>query len=92
LRAGFLSLRICLPGRSTVWQILEDAGIDPAPRRAGQSWRAFLDAQAKTVLAAGFFHVDTVLLRRLHVLFFIGHGTRRTLSVPPQRWESNCHH
>jgi hypothetical protein len=27
---------------STVWQILKDAGIDPAPRRAGQTWRAFL--------------------------------------------------
>jgi len=25
---------------STVWQILKDAGIDPAPRRVGQSWRA----------------------------------------------------
>ena len=59
---------------STVWQILKDAGIDPAPRRAGQSWRAFLDAQAKTILAADFFHVDTVLLRRLYVLFFIEHG------------------
>jgi putative transposase len=62
---------------STVWQILKDAGIDPAPQRAGQSWRAFLDAQAKTILAADFFHVDTVLLRRLYVLFFIEHGTRR---------------
>jgi hypothetical protein len=39
--------------------------------------RAFLDARAKTILAAGFFHVDTVLLRRLHVLFFIEHGSRR---------------
>jgi hypothetical protein len=48
-----------------VWQILKDAGIDPAPRRSGQSWRAFLDAQAKTILATDFFHVDTVLLRRL---------------------------
>jgi transposase InsO family protein len=62
---------------STVWQILKDAGIDPAPRRAGQTWRAFLDAQAKTILAADFFHVDTVFLRRLYVLFFIEHGTRR---------------
>src|SRR5258705_10876069 len=62
---------------STVWQILKDAGIDPAPRRAGQSWRAFLDAQTKTILAADFFHVDPVLLRRLYVLFFIEHATRR---------------
>ena len=62
---------------STVWQILEDAGIDPAPTRSGQSWRAFLDAQAKTILATDFFHVDTVFLRRLYVLFFIEHGTRQ---------------
>jgi putative transposase len=62
---------------STVWQILQDAGIDPAPRRAGLTWRAFLAAQAQTILAADFFHVDTVSLRRLYVLFFIEHGRRR---------------
>ncbi len=61
---------------STVWQMLKDAGIDPAPRRSGQTWRAFLAAQAKTILAADFFHVDTVFLGRLYVLFFIEHGTR----------------
>jgi transposase len=59
---------------STVWQILKDAGIDPAPRR--QTWRAFLASQAKTILATDFFHMDTVFLRRLYVLFFIEHGTR----------------
>lgn len=62
---------------STVWQILKDAGIDSAPTWCGQSWRAFLEAQAKTILAADFFHVDTVFLRRLYVLFVIEHGTRR---------------
>ena len=62
---------------STVWQILKDAGIDPAPRRSGQTWRAFPAGQAKTILAADFFHVDTVFLRRLYVLFLIEHGTRR---------------
>jgi len=62
---------------STVWKILRDAGIDPAPARRGQTWRTFLAAQAHTILAADFFHVDTVFLRRLYVLFFIGHATRR---------------
>ena len=61
---------------SPVWQILKDAGIDPAPRRARETWRAFLAGQAKTILAADFFHVHTVFLRRLYVLFFIEHGTR----------------
>ena len=60
-----------------MWQILKDAGIDPAPKRSGQTWRVFLAGQAKTILAADFFHVDTVLLRRLYVVFFIEHGTRR---------------
>ena len=62
---------------STVWQILKDAGIDPAPRRSGQTWKAFLDAQAKTILATDFSDVDTVFLRRQYVLFLIEHGTRR---------------
>lgn len=61
---------------STVWKILKDADIDPAPRRAGETWRAFLDGQAKTILAADFFHVDP-FLHRLYVLFFIEHGARR---------------
>jgi putative transposase len=62
---------------STVWEILQTAGIDPAPRRAGPTWRQFLHAQAAGIVAVDFLHVDTVLLRRLYVLVFIEHGTRR---------------
>jgi hypothetical protein len=62
---------------STVWEILHAAGIDPAPRRAVPSWRQFLAAQAHAILACDFLVVETVLLRRLYVLVFIEHGTRR---------------
>jgi putative transposase len=62
---------------STVWKILHAAGIDPAPRRTGPSWRQFLHSQAAGILAVDFLHVDTVLLKRLYVLVFIEHGTRR---------------
>jgi putative transposase len=62
---------------STLWEILHAAGIDPAPRRSGPTRRQFLHAQAAGILAADFLHVDTLLLRRLYVLIFIEHGTRR---------------
>jgi putative transposase len=47
---------------STVWEILHAAGIDPAPRRAGPTWRAFLTAQAHAIIACDFLVVETVLL------------------------------
>ena len=62
---------------STVWLILRRAGIDPAPQRTGQSWRQFLAAQADGILACDFAHVETVLLRRLYILFAIELATRR---------------
>ena len=62
---------------STVWQILHDAGIGPAPRRTGPTWKQFLTAQARGILAVDFVHVDTVLLRRIYALIVIEHGTRR---------------
>jgi transposase InsO family protein len=58
---------------STVWQILHDAGLGPAPRRSGP----FLTAQAKAVLAVDFLHVDTVLFRRIYALIVVEHGCRR---------------
>jgi putative transposase len=62
---------------STVWRIMHDAGIGPAPRRTGPTWKQFLTAQASGILAADFVHVDTVLPRRLYALIVIEHGTRR---------------
>jgi hypothetical protein len=62
---------------STVYEILRAAGIDPAPRRAGPTWRQFLHTQAAGIVAVDFLHVDTVLLKRLYVLVFIEHSTRR---------------
>ncbi|WP_406504978.1 integrase core domain-containing protein [Streptomyces sp. NBC_00212] len=62
---------------STVWEILHAAGIGPAPRRTGPSWREFLTIQAEGIIAADFFHVDTITGRRLHALAFLEHGTRQ---------------
>ena len=62
---------------STVWTILKDAGLDPAPRRAGPTWRQFLSVQAHAILAVDFAHVDTVFLRRLYILVVIEHDRRR---------------
>lgn len=62
---------------STVWEILKQAGVDPAPQRADRSWSRFLAAQAQGIIAVDVLHVDTVCLRRVFVLFFIEHGTRR---------------
>jgi transposase InsO family protein len=60
-----------------VWTILKAAGLDPAPRRTGPTWRQFLTAQAHVILAVDFAHVDTVLLRRLYILVVVEHGRRR---------------
>ncbi|MEV4140917.1 integrase core domain-containing protein [Dactylosporangium sp. NPDC049742] len=62
---------------STVWKILHQAGVDPAPRRTGPTWPQFLTAQAHTILACDFFTVDTVLLRRIYALFFVELATRQ---------------
>jgi hypothetical protein len=75
---------------STVWEILHAADIDPAPRRTGPTWRQFRHAQAAGIVAVDFLHVDTVLLKRLHVLVFIEHGTRRR-RLPGHRDQDPAH-
>ena len=76
---------------STVRRLLARAGLEPAPRRSGPSRREFLRAQAASVVACDFFTVETALLRRYDVLFFIELHTRRdhlagTTTKPDGRW------
>ncbi|HEY5985451.1 MAG TPA: integrase core domain-containing protein [Streptosporangiaceae bacterium] len=82
-RWGYERIRgelLCLGVRVSATAIrmtLRRHGLDPAPRRAVTSWRAFLRQQTAEIVACDFFTVDTVCLRRLYVLFFIELDTRR---------------
>ncbi|WP_380143634.1 integrase core domain-containing protein [Kibdelosporangium aridum] len=49
----------------------------PAPRRTGPTWREFLAAQANSIIACDFLHIDTIGLQRLYALVFLEHRTRR---------------
>jgi len=62
-------------GASTVWQILRDRHIAPAPQRSTVTWSDFLRSQA--AVACDFACVDTVMLGRYYLLFFIDVSTRR---------------
>ena len=52
---------------STVWEILHDAGIDPAPERSSATWAGFLRSQAEVLLACDFFETVTLSGARLYV-------------------------
>jgi transposase InsO family protein len=62
---------------STVWAILREAGIDPAPDRAGTTWSQFLRSQAQALLAADFIETITLAGTRMYVLAVIEHASRR---------------
>jgi putative transposase len=76
---------------STVWQILKDAGIGPAPRRDGPGWAEFLRSQAQGILALDFFTADLLNGTKVYVLAVIEHGNRRVRVLgatehPVQSW------
>jgi putative transposase len=62
---------------STVWEILRDAGIAPAPERASSTWADFLRSQAEALLACDFFETVTLSGTRLYVFAVIEHANRR---------------
>jgi putative transposase len=62
---------------STVWEILQQAGIGPAPERTCTTWADFLRSQAGALLACDFFETVTLSGARLYVLAVIEHASRR---------------
>ena len=62
---------------STVWEILRQAGTDPAPDRTSTTWASFLRSQADALLACDFFETVTSGGTRQFVLAVIEHATRR---------------
>jgi putative transposase len=62
---------------STVWEILKEAGADPAPERSSTTWADFLRSQAEALLACDFFETVTLTGTRMFVLAVIEHHTRR---------------
>ncbi|WP_234537710.1 integrase core domain-containing protein [Streptomyces shenzhenensis] len=87
-----LGLRVAA---STVWEILKNEGIDPAPDRAATTWSDFLRSQADAILACDFIETVTLTGRSQYILAVIEHVTRRirilgTTAHPTAQWVSQA--
>ena len=76
---------------STVWEILKQKGLDPAPERASTTWADFLRSQADALLACDFIETVTLNGQRQYILAVIEHATRRvrvlgTTAHPNASW------
>ncbi|MFC7585409.1 integrase core domain-containing protein [Nonomuraea antimicrobica] len=76
---------------STVWEILKQAGVDPAPKRASTTWGDFLRSQADALLACDFIETVTLDGQRQYILAVIEHASRRirvlgTTAHPTADW------
>ena len=67
---------------STVWEILQESGIDPAPERASSTWADFLRSQADALPACDFLETVTLSGARLYVFAVIEHASRRDGRFP----------
>jgi transposase InsO family protein len=74
---GELALLGVAVAASTVWEILNTAGIEPSPQRASVTWAAFLRSQAEAILAMDFIETITLTGQRQYILVAIHHATRR---------------
>ena len=61
---------------TTVRTWLRAGGLGPARPRGGMTWREFVRAHRRSMLAVDFFTVETMWLQRLYVLFFIELASR----------------
>ncbi len=75
--AGGTALLGIVVAPSTAWEILKQAGIDPAPRRQSTTWARFLHSQAEVIVACGFFETVTLAEQKISGPSLIEHATRR---------------
>ncbi|MFI1166130.1 hypothetical protein ACH4UM_21560 [Streptomyces sp. NPDC020801] len=80
---------------STVWEILKNQGIDPAPDRAATTWADFLHSQADALLACDFIETVTLTGQSQYILAVIEHATHRirilgTTAHPTAQWVSQA--